>query len=71
MNANERLNASIASLNLANRMINGMLEVAMGQPKSIVAEAAVRCAIAIVKGCVLDDKEAEALEIAVGPVWRP
>ena len=37
---------------LAERMLDAMMDVAMGQPKPMVAEAATRCCIAIIRGCV-------------------
>ena len=49
---------------LAERMLPGMLDVAMRQPLHIVAEAAVRAAIAMVKGCAMasgSGREADAL----------
>ena len=44
---------AIRALQLADRMIDGMLEEAKGEPLDVAAEAAVRCAIAFVKGCAI------------------
>ena len=40
---------------LAERMLDIMLEEARGEPLDVVSEATVRCAIAIVQGCAIEE----------------
>lgn len=54
-------------LALAEKMLDSMLEHALGKPESLVGEAATRCCIAVLRMCARNDNMGtEAALMAIG-----